>query len=120
MDHAAISRILEGGLLVWVGALALVLSYRILTQRVPTRGFLNLEIQGRSTGRLAPDRVQLLAAFAVALAGYAFHALAAGPPHIDAASGLPSMPEVPQSLLVLFAGSHAIYLSGKLGRKFTR
>ena len=71
-------------------------------------GILAQSAEDNAQRRPSPERVQLLLMFLFALVAYARLAL-------NAAHG-PSLPEVPNELLVLFAGSNGIYLSAKLGR----
>lgn len=108
MTYVSIVQVLGTLLLVWLGALGALLAYRTLTGQLSATGLLAHDLSDQSE-TTTPERLQLLVAFLFALGGYVVHALHA--------PGTPtSLPEVPNALLVLLGGSHAIYLSGKLGR----
>ena len=108
MGLAEIATLTERGLLCWLGAMALLVLYRCLTGGIALSGILAQSAEDNAQRRPSPERVQLLLMFLFALVAYARLAL-------NAAQG-PSLPEVPNELLVLFAGSNGIYLSAKLGR----
>lgn len=106
--------IAERGLLYWLAAMAFLVIYRCLSGGISLSGMLAHDIGQSEGGFPAPERVQLLVMFLIALAAYARHALA-----VTQAPGAPppaQLPDVPNEMLALFAASNAIYLSGKLGR----
>ena len=107
MGH--IAGVAEWGLLGWLAAIALLVGYRCLHGGIGLAGILAHDEHHHAQARPAPERVQLLLMFLFALVAYARLALKAAPDSHD-------LPEVPSELLVLFAGSHTIYLSGKLTR----
>ena len=111
MGLAEISALTEWGLLCWLGAMALLVLYRCLNGGISLSGILAQDAEHNAQGRPSPERVQLLAMFLFALVAYAKLALEAAHGHV-----LTSLPDVPNELLVLFAGSNGIYLSAKLGR----
>ena len=94
--------------------MAFLVIYRCLSGGISLSGMLAHDIGQSEGGFPAPERVQLLVMFMIALAAYARHALA-----VTQAPGAPppaQLPDVPNEMLALFAASNAIYLSGKLGR----
>ena len=111
MGLAEIATLTERGLLCWLGAMALLVLYRCLTGGILLSGILAQSAEDNAQRRPSPERVQLLLMFLFALVAYARLALNAAHGH-----ALASLPEVPNELLVLFAGSNGIYLSAKLGR----
>jgi len=112
-----IAALAEKGLLLWLAAMALIVGWRCLTGDINLSGVLAHDSKDLAEGRPAPERVQLLLGFAFALVAYARLALSAQ----DLDGTLPvHLPEVPTELMLLFAGSHSIYLAGKLGRTITR
>jgi hypothetical protein len=90
-------------LLAWLAALALIIAYRILRGDISLQGILTT-----ADGSVDPERVQtLLVSFFVL-----------GTLIIEAPSSASrgSLPNVPESLLVLLAGSNSLYLGGKIAR----
>jgi len=96
------------GLCGWLIAIVFVVLNRCLNGGIGLSGMLAENAQAQTDGRPAPERVQLLVMFLIALIGYAQIALRAKVGK--------EMPAVPPELMVLLAGSHGIYLSGKLTR----
>jgi hypothetical protein len=92
-------------LIAWLGLLARVIALRMLRGDMPLTGLLSSSAEGG----IDPERVQsvLVVGFAVLLYLTEFVRLPAG---------AAMLPEVPQSLLVLLAGSNGVYLSGKIAR----
>jgi hypothetical protein len=108
----------EKGLLLWLAAMALVVGWRCLDGNINLAGMLAHDAKDQADQRPAPDRVQLLVSFVFAVIAYARLALAATQAS-DAA--LPThLPEAPNELVLLFAGSHSIYLIGKYRRSFSK
>lgn len=99
----ALIEIVRFGAWFFLGSLALLVVYKMLTQRINTAGLL----QDKEHKDLSPVRVQLLL-FTLIGAG-AYLALAAD--MIE--TGASSLPTVPAELLLLLGGSHAVYLGGK-------
>jgi len=93
--HLAVD-LLRYGLLLWLAALVVPIVYRLLNGGINVSGMLAQDVEGRDRGDAPPERVQFIVGILFA--------------------PLKALPEVPQNLLLLFGGSHVIYLSGKLGR----
>lgn len=91
-----------------LGALALIVGYKMLTGRINTSGLL----EDKERRSLSPSRIQLLLFTFVGAGAY----LAAVPEMFEAAA--PRLPEVPAELLLLLGGSQAVYLGGKSYLKF--
>ena len=108
----------EKGLLFWLAAMALVVGWRCINGSINVAGMLADNSKAQADQRPAPDRVQLLVSFIFAVVAYARLALASTQGH-DAA--LPTqLPEAPNELVMLFAGSHSIYLIGKYRRSIQK
>ena len=97
-------------ILLFLGALALIVFYQLLTGRINMRRLLfskGRESAGPSTRRrtsgLSPSRIQLL----VISIGVAIYLLA------EVMRDPSKFPEIPVGLLLLMAGSEAIYLARK-------
>jgi hypothetical protein len=90
-----------------LGLLALVIAIRILRGDIPLAGLLSTTGSG-----VDPERVQTLLVIGFVFAGYLTQFAASTDPK--------ALPEVPESLLVLLAGSNGIYLSGKVARTVNR
>ena len=93
----------------WLALLAVLIFYRLVTGGIRTQGLLSRVIDGRPV----PERVQILVSSVVVIVGYALTVLQEVS---NATTPLKSLPDVPTELIVIFAGSQAIYLSGKLSR----
>lgn len=104
--------LLRYGLLLWLGALAVAIFYRMLDGRVNLTGLLAQDAAGAQKGDTPPERIQFIVGIFFAVFVYVLQALTA----MHGSKPLTALPEVPQNLLLLFAGSHVVYLSGKLGR----
>jgi len=108
----------ERGLLFWLAALALVVGWGCVTGRINLAGMLAHDTRDQADQRPAPDRVQLLVSFIFAVVAYARLALATTQ---GSDASLPThLPEAPNELVLLFAGSHSIYLAGKFRRSLSR
>jgi hypothetical protein len=108
----------EKGLLLWLGAMALVVGWRCLNGDINLTGMLAHDAKDLGDRRPAPERVQLLVSFTFALVAYARLTLAA-----TQGNDVPlptRLPDAPGELVLLFAGSHSIYLAGKFGRCIAR
>jgi hypothetical protein len=86
---------------VFVAALVLLVSYRLVTGEINTIGLLS----DKWTREFSPARLQLLVATVLA-AGYWFLKV------LNPAAGN-QLPDVPQDLLLLLGGSHTLYLGSK-------
>jgi hypothetical protein len=109
-----LATVLRNGLVAWLLLLAVIVALRLLDGRVKLSGLLARSSGHAAAGLVSPERVQLLAAFALALAAYVRLVLNLmhQPGRHDA------LPPVPAELIALFAASHSIYLGGKLGWLF--
>ena len=93
----------------WLALLAALVAYRLLTGSISLRGVLSrggYASQEGEGGKFSPERAQLLM---VTLGGLATYVTSALSEH--------QMPQVDNSFLVIFALSHAVYLSGKAARR---
>ena len=111
MSLPALASLVEKALLYWLAAMAALVLWRCITGKINLSGMLT---HSDADPRPTPERVQLLVGFLFASVAYAQLALAA-----TQAPGSPlptQLPEVPNELLLLFAGSNSIYLAGKFGR----
>jgi hypothetical protein len=108
----------EKGLLLWLALMALVVGWRCISGDINLAGMLAHDAKDQADQRPAPDRVQLLVSFIFAVVAYARLALAGTQGH-DAALST-QLPEAPNELVLLFVGSHSIYLIGKFRRSIPR
>jgi hypothetical protein len=96
---------------VFLGGLGLLVGYRMLTGGINLVGLLSDKSNARtaqsSAGKLSPARAQLLMTTLVGASIWAFGFLKSGN----------QFPEVPQELLLLLGGSHALYLGSKSGAR---
>lgn len=102
-----ITQILAAGLLAWLVLLALIIMSRALTGELKTDGLLAM----RRGAKVAPERALSMLVFPVVIASYAYLAL-----HADV-SEKAALPDVPEQLMMLLAGSNGIYLAGKIARQ---
>jgi len=98
------SQAFEWFLVGWLTALALLVLYRVLSGRIALVGLLTMDGQ-----RHSPERLQLLLFTLGALAIYIGQALVTGQ-----SATIKSLPEVPDWVLPLLLGSHALYLGGRI------
>jgi hypothetical protein len=96
--------IMYWALVAWLGAMAALVGYRLLWGGRPLLGLLSNE--GRSVD---PERVQAL--LVVLFVAGAYIVTAMGADHSSR-----TMPDLPEGLLALLAGSEGLYLGGKLAR----
>ena len=90
--------------LVFVGGLAAIIAQRLITGQINTTGLL-YGTKKDGTKYFSPERVQLLI-FTLGTAMFYLNSVTQ-----NRASGV--LPDVPNEVLVLLGGSHAIYLGGK-------
>jgi hypothetical protein len=86
---------------VFVAALVLLVSYRLITGEINSIALLS----DKGTREFSPARLQLLVATVLA-AGYWFLKV------LSSAAGN-QLPDVPQDLVLLLGGSHTLYLGSK-------
>jgi hypothetical protein len=112
MGSGIAAKLLEGGLLLWLALLALLIIVRILRGTIHASGLLAHRLDGAG-GAIAPERVVAMITFPFVLGLYTIEAL-----HVDfsGAAGMPSLPDVPQYMLTLLTGGNSIYLAGKIAR----
>lgn len=108
-----VASLLATGLLVWLGALALIVSMRVMRGEIRTSGFLSTSSATAGT-EMAPERVVAMVAFPAVLLMYVMSALNAD---MTAVNGRPVMPDVPEFLLTLLTGGNGLYLAGKIARR---
>src|SRR5262245_27618735 len=89
---------------VFLGGLAVIIAYRLLTGQINTN-YLLYGTKKDGTKYFSPERVQLLI-FTLGTAMFYLNTVLE-----NRASGV--LPDVPSQTLVLLGGSHAIYLGGK-------
>ena len=90
-------------LLTWLIVLGLVIALGMLRGDIPLQGLLTT-----TGGQIDPERVQSLLVSLFVLGTFIVQVVRS-PSH-------GSLPEIPESLVVLFAGSNGLYLSGKIAR----
>ena len=90
--------------LAFVGGLAAIVAYRLLTGQINTN-YLLYGIKKDGTRYFSPERLQLLL-FTLGTAMFYLNTVLQ-----NRSSGV--LPDVPTETLTLLGGSHAIYLSGK-------
>ena len=109
MQQAA--KILEYGLLAWFAALALLIAIRTLRGDIESTGFLR---RGGAAGdTVEPERALMMAVVPAAIVFYGYNALTT---ELLIVNGRPSLPDVPQYLMVLVTGSNSLFLAGKIAR----
>ena len=113
----SVTTILKIEVLLFLGALALIVFYQLLTGRINMRRL--LFAKGRAAGSLStmqkasgfsPSRIQLL----VVTIGVAVYLLA------EVVRDPSQFPEIPSGLLLLMAGSQSIYLARKFNNLLLR
>ncbi len=113
----SVTAILRYEVLLFLGALALIITYQLLTGKINMRRLLfakGRSAAGPSTRRwtsgLSPSRIQLL----IVTIGVAIYLLA------EALRDPSRFPEIPTGLLLLMAGSGTIYLARKANNLILR
>ncbi|MFM8532839.1 MAG: hypothetical protein ACKOEC_04530 [Acidimicrobiia bacterium] len=104
MGTQTIAWVFSAAMILWLGGLALVIAYWMVSRRLSLRGLLTES----STGQIALfSRPQMLFASLAAAAGYVGVA-------IEAIGTTNTFPEVRPELLAALAGSQAVFIGGKL------
>ena len=98
-----LSTVLRYELLGLLIALIAIITYRLLTNQINTKGLLVDKTSGRN---FSPGRLQMLVV-TIAIAFYYLMKVMEG-------RGTGTLPDMPNEFLMALGGSHAIYLSGKL------
>ncbi|MBV9991360.1 MAG: hypothetical protein JOZ72_08695 [Alphaproteobacteria bacterium] len=115
MSLPDLASIVENALLAWLAAMMALVAWRCLTGRIDLSGLLAGSGADR---RPTPERVQLL--LGILIAAFAYAQLALAQTQAPNAPPTRTMPEVPNEILLLFAGSHSLYLVGKHRRLQSR
>ncbi len=102
--------VLSTFLYVWLAAVAALVLFRMLQGKIHTDGLL----RSAPNAPIDPERLQMLAG---AVAGAVFYASYAMQVAAQSDTPITSLPDVPDTVLVLLSGSQFLYLGGKLGRK---
>lgn len=108
-----LAKFIAAALLIWLGLTALLVTVRMLRGDIRTAGLLSNDLQGSSGGSIAPERIVAMVAFPFVLAVYTLTALQSD---VSGASGIPSLPDVPNDLVSLLTGGNGLYLAGKIAR----
>jgi hypothetical protein len=106
---STITRLLTTGLLTWFVLLALLIVGRVLRGEIGAAGLLS---DAAGSG-VTPERVVAMAVFPTVVIMYTITAL-----HVDVATAA-TLPEIPDAVVTLLAGSNSLYLAGKIARKPT-
>lgn len=104
MPFAQVTTLVKWEVLIFLGGLAAIIAYRLLTGQINTNGLFYGSKKGGGK-YFSPERVQLM----VFTLGTAMLYLSSVTQ--NRTSGV--LPDVPTQTLVLLGGSHAIYLGGK-------
>ena len=102
------TKLLAGGLLVWFASLAALIMVRVLRRDIRVEGM--IATGADRVGQVDPERAVAMAVFPFVIGYYVIEAL-----HADM-SVRASLPDIPQSLLVVLTGSNSLYLAGKIAR----
>jgi hypothetical protein len=94
----------EDFIALWLAAVGLLLGYRILTRQISLAGILTVD-----GDTFSPTRLQLLLVTVSGLTAYATASLSAH-----------TLLPIPNSLVAVFAFSHAAYIGGKTHSTFFR
>jgi hypothetical protein len=111
MAAEMIASIIRYAILPWLFLLFAVVLLKMLRGDINTAGLLRT----RPGGRIDPERVATMAATLFAIGAYALTVLHTGAT-FDPETQRFYMPDVPESILVIFGGANGVYLSGKLLR----
>jgi hypothetical protein len=102
-----ITRLFAGGLLVWFGLLAMLITVRVLRGDITAVGMLSESSAGE---RVTPERVVAMTVVPTVLLMYVLTAL-----QVDV-RGDPRLPDIPEALVSLLTASNGLYLAGKIAR----
>jgi len=103
-----VTRLLATGLIVWMVLLFALLARSAMRGDVHGHGLLS----HRPGDQLAPELALQIAVFPVVLLIYVMDAL-----HTDVTGPNPSLPDIPQSLLVVLTGSNSLSIAGRIARR---
>lgn len=118
MNGGPIPDLLSIVMLIWLGGLALLILWAIVSGRMCLSGLFTTDLNGDGIAdEFHPERVQLLLVTLLGIASYAYMTFkAATAPE----AALTVLPDVSEELLMLMGASHSIFLSGKYGRTLKR
>jgi hypothetical protein len=102
------TKLLAGGLIVWFALLAALIMVRVLRRDIRVEGM--LATRAERIGQVDPERAVAMAVFPFVIAYYVIEGLNAD------MSVRASLPDIPQTLLVVLTGSNSLYLAGKIAR----
>jgi hypothetical protein len=108
-----VGKLIATGLLAWFGALALLVTVRLLRGDIFASGMLTTDKAGDNA--VDPERVVAMAVVPAVLAAYIIHALNTGV--VTTPAGLYSMPDLSENLVTLLTGGNGLYLAGKIARR---
>jgi hypothetical protein len=108
MTIEIVTRLLAAGLIVWMALLFALLVRSALRGDVHGHGLLC----HRPGEPVAPERALHITVFPVVLLIYVMEAL-----HADVTGAHPSLPDIPQSLLVALTGTNSLFIAGKIARR---
>jgi hypothetical protein len=109
VEHLA--KLLSTGLLVWLGLLLALIAVRILRRDINVTGLLSNKPAAQGGDAVLPERVLTMAVFPTILIYYVISAM-----HADVSGPIPSLPNIPDGMLVILTGSNSLYLAGKIAR----
>ena len=105
-------------MLTWLGGLALLMAYAMVSGRIRLTGLFTTDIDGDGVAdEFHPERVQLLIMSLFGIVGYAMMTMEAAS---ASNAALTVLPDIPEELLMILGASNTFYLSGKYGRTLQR
>lgn len=105
-----LAKLLSTGLLVWFGLLLALVAVRVLRRDINVTGLLSNKPDPQGD-QILPERVLTMAVFPSILVYYVILAM-----HTDVSGPIPSLPNIPDGMLVILTGSNSLYLAGKIAR----
>jgi hypothetical protein len=102
-----VTRGLAASLLIWFALLAMIIAGRVLGGDLNTTGILRT----RHDSDIAPERALSMMLFPLVLLSYVYLALTT-----QLSATHPSLPDLPDNLLMALAGGNGLYLAGKIAR----
>ena len=105
-----LAKLLSTGLLVWFGLLLALVAVRVLRRDINVTGLLSSKPDPQGD-QILPERVLTMAVFPSIVVYYVILAM-----HADVSGPTPSLPDIPDGMLVMLTGSNSLYLAGKIAR----
>ena len=96
------------GLLIWFALLGAIIAGRMLHGDIDSAGLLKTK---HHDDDIAPERALSMTMMPVVVLSYVYTAL-----HADMSVSHPSLPNLPDNLLMLLTGGNGLYLAGKIAR----